>query len=145
MRDAFGGTFMFKIIIIFIVFYVTFMAIAANYAKVFKIKNNVINILEQSQFNYNDANDWNGIVNNGKISTYLSSVAYNHKDNDNIVNDCRNRAGQLSSNGVCIRGESLGKSSAYYEVTVYMVVSFPLFSIDFVIPISGETETVNFQ
>lgn len=145
MRDAFGGTFMFKIIIIFIVFYVAFMAIAANYAKVFKIKNNVINILEQSQFNYNDTNDWNGIVNNGKVKEYLSSVAYNHENNSNIVSDCRDRGGQLSSNGVCIKGHTLSSTSAYYEVTVYMVISFPLFSMDFVIPISGETETVSFQ
>ena len=44
MRDAFGGVFMIKLALIFIIIYVSFMAVAINYAKAFRVKNQVINI-----------------------------------------------------------------------------------------------------
>ena len=44
MRDAFGGTFVIKLIIIFIVLYVSFMAVAMQYAKTFRVKNLIINL-----------------------------------------------------------------------------------------------------
>lgn len=49
MRDAFGGAFMIKLLIVFIVIYVTFIAIALNYAKAFKVKNKVISYIEENE------------------------------------------------------------------------------------------------
>ena len=43
MRDAVGGTFMIKLLLIFLAVYTVFIAIAINYAKAFKVKNKVIN------------------------------------------------------------------------------------------------------
>ena len=54
MRESFGGAFMLKLVIVFIVVYISFMAVAINYAKAFRVKNNVINILEQHQFSIDD-------------------------------------------------------------------------------------------
>lgn len=125
MRDAFGSTFMFKIIIIFIVAYVSFMTIAVNYAKTFRVKNGVINILEQYQ--YNDGDD------TSKLDEYLSSMAYNVQ-NVQVDDHCD---GDFIADGVCVN--SMGD---YYVVTVYSIVAFPFFDFTFVIPISGETEDV---
>ena len=49
MRDAFGGSFMVKLLIVFIVLYVSFTAIALNYAKAFKVKNKVIQYIEDNE------------------------------------------------------------------------------------------------
>ena len=49
MRDAFGGAFMIKLFLIFIIIYVGFTAIALNYAKAFKVKNKVIEYLETNE------------------------------------------------------------------------------------------------
>ena len=146
MRDAFGSTFMFKLIIIFLVFYVSFMTIAVSYAKVFRIKNEVINILEQYQFDSNNLSEWNNIV-NGKVDPYLSSFGYKYTNNAAISKICNDKHGRLSDNGVCIVRNDLGRSgrSVYYNVIVYLVISFPIFSQDFVIPITGETTTINFS
>ena len=38
MRDAFGGAFMIKLFLVFILIYVCFIALALNYAKAFKVK-----------------------------------------------------------------------------------------------------------
>lgn len=135
MRDVFGGTFMFKLIIIFIVFYVSFMTIAVSYAKTFKLKNSVINILEQYQ-------NVEGTQLMSNVDSYLSNQAYNYGDNGNVANSCKNKEGTLTDNGVCIAKYSLGDNSYYYDVTVYMVISFPLFGQDFIIPITGETTTI---
>ena len=42
MRDAFGGAFMIKIFIVFIFVYICLTAMALNYAKAFKVKNEII-------------------------------------------------------------------------------------------------------
>ena len=47
MRDAFGGAFMIKVMLIFLGIYIAFMAVALNYAKAFRVKNQIINIIEQ--------------------------------------------------------------------------------------------------
>ena len=101
MRDAFGSTFMFKLIIVFIVFYVSFMTIAVGYAKVFKIKNEVINFLEQYQVDTDSVSDWNNVV-IGKIDPYLDRSAYRRGDNNTVKGDCSSKGGKMSSNGVCI-------------------------------------------
>ena len=49
MRDAFGGSFMIKLFIVFIFIYVFFIAIALNYAKAFKVKNKVIDYIENNE------------------------------------------------------------------------------------------------
>lgn len=142
MRDAFGSTFMFKLIIIFIVFYVSFMTIAVSYAKVFRIKNQVIDILEQKQFDYRSDSDWSSIV-NGDIDTLLDESVYRYTDNAQISENCNSQNGKLSKNGVCITSTKLGTDSAYYTVTVYLVVKFPVFNYSAVIPVYGETELVD--
>ena len=49
MRDAFGGAFMIKLFLVFILIYVCFIALALNYAKAFKVKNKIIDYLETNE------------------------------------------------------------------------------------------------
>lgn len=49
MRDAFGGSFMLMIFLVFIMVYIFFTAVALSYAKAFKVKNAVISYLEESE------------------------------------------------------------------------------------------------
>ena len=51
MRDAFGGAFMIQLLIVFIIIYVGFTAVALNYAKAFKAKNLVVEYLEDHEIN----------------------------------------------------------------------------------------------
>ena len=56
MRDAVGGTFMIKIFLIFLALYIIFVGVAVNYVKAFRVKNRIINIIEQNEriTNYTD-------------------------------------------------------------------------------------------
>ena len=66
MRDAFGGAFMIKLFLVFIIIYVGFTAIALNYAKAFKVKNKVIEYLEDNEITdikKMNASNWNEMDN----------------------------------------------------------------------------------
>ncbi|MBQ8681860.1 MAG: hypothetical protein IJ509_03010 [Bacilli bacterium] len=137
MRDAFGSTFMFKLIIIFIVAFVSFMTIAASYARVFRVKNGVIDILEQMQ--YDSSSDSEDDINN-----YLSNFSYNYPASQypSAKSNCDSKSGFYSENGACIIRNEVSSNEVYYKVILYLVIDFPFFNYNPVIPISGETEVI---
>ena len=45
MRDSVGGTFMIYVLIIFLSVYIVFVAVAFNYARSFRVKNKVLDII----------------------------------------------------------------------------------------------------
>lgn len=49
MRDAFGGAFMINVFLVFILIYISFTAMALNYAKAFKVKNSIVEYLESNE------------------------------------------------------------------------------------------------
>jgi len=49
MREAFGGMFMLRLMLVFIFIYVVFAAISYNYAQAFKLKNSIISYIEVIQ------------------------------------------------------------------------------------------------
>lgn len=151
MKDSFGGAFMIKLMLVFIVIYITFMGVAINYAKVFRVKNNVINILEQYQFNIGDDNERSTI--SGVIDEYLMNVPYNvgEASKRSVKSDCgglelgsSNKEKMLTSRGVCIQKSSVSSGNVYYKVTAYIAIDFPFFGLSFTFPISGETKTISY-
>lgn len=69
MREAFGGAFMIKLMMVFLVIYVIFIAMALNYAKAFKTKNGIIDYIEKYE-GYNDSSK-------EAIDAYLERIQYN--------------------------------------------------------------------
>ena len=138
MRESFGGAFMIKLVIIFIVIYVTFMCLALNYARAFRVKNRVINILEQHQFS--GAGD-NATLN--EVGTYLDEVHY-------IVPLPEDKTGCDTTNtdtvyyhGVCITGYG-SNNAKYYKVTTYIIIDFQFFNLRLPLRVSGETKTIEY-
>ena len=152
MKDSFGGAFMIKLMLIFIVIYITFMCVAINYAKVFRVKNNIINILEQNQFDISSSSERTIITDN--IDEYLLNVPYSIGDasKSSVKSDCgglefgsSNGERMLTKRGVCIQKNSAsGSSNVYYKVTAYIAIDFPFFGLSFTFPISGETKTISY-
>lgn len=71
MRETIGTTWIFQLVIIFILIFASYLAIMTNYSKAFKSKNEVLNIIEK----YEGLTSGNlkaiGIINN-----YLSASGY---------------------------------------------------------------------
>ena len=147
MQEAFGGTFMLKLFMIFFIIYVAFIGIALNFAKIYRIKNNVINILEQYQYEGSNGNN-NKVY--AELGKYLDSVPYGYKDaqNLNFENYCKSLASDYeevdrdmyTNYGVCVvqKGE---EDKHYYMVTVYYVINFPVLDV-LNLPITSSGETI---
>ncbi len=142
MRDVVGSSFMFRILIIFIVMFIVFMCFTVAYAKTFRLKNRVIDILEQSQYQ-GDTSDWKSIALE-TVDDYLATNAYDYPGDDHaqISNHCANVGGNLTDNGACIVNKDVDENSRYYQVYVYICFWFPLFNWEIVMPVGGETDVI---
>lgn len=140
MKDAYGGTFSISLFLVFFVIYVTFIGVALQFAKTYRIKNNVINILEQQQYT-GAAND-KALT---KLDYYLDGVPYT-VSNEIASVQCEKRYknyGYTVHNGVCIVPMPQGSDKPeYFRVEVYFVAEFPFFNISLTIPASGETKII---
>ncbi|MBQ7141323.1 MAG: hypothetical protein IJO32_07475 [Bacilli bacterium] len=139
MREAVGSTFLFKLMIFFIFFFASFLAIAINYSQAFRIKNQIISILEQYEGYTKEAYDkiFETIGNSGYYRGHTCT------SDEGIAPGSEN--GTLATvNGVCIKGTSSGPEGKYriYKVSTYVSFEFPVLGNVFTIPVRGETKVI---
>jgi len=141
MREAVGSTFLFKLMIFFIFFFASFLAIAINYSQAFRIKNQIINILEQYEGYTDEAYQkiFETIGNSGYYRTHTCNP-----DDEGIAPGSDN--GLVATvNGVCIKGTVAGPGDKYriYKVSTYVSFEFPVLGNVFKIPVRGETKVIH--
>lgn len=133
MRDAFGGAFSIKLMLIFLMLYVSFMCVALSYARAFRVKNRIINIVEQKEgyvMGQTTAID-------KEIDQYLDGAGYYVTYNDvKSVSSCSS----LQGRGYCIL--QMANNPTYYKVETYMIFKIPIIGIKFPISIEGETRRI---
>ncbi len=161
MRDAFGGAFMIKLFLVFIIIYVGFTAIALNYAKAFKVKNLVVSYIED-----NEISDFMNLP----AAQDADFVAY-------IDREIVNKLGYIYQNNSCVNSENVkcydagikierikppagqsNKLGVYYKVSTYFGFQMPFFDRILAIngsdngenvigtwEISGETRTIAYE
>ena len=152
MKEAIGQTISLQVILVFVVFLNAFLAFSVNYTKAFRVKNKVINILEQNE-------GFNGAA-ASKIDDYMSGVGYNvniQGERDGIGNckngvcilaHCAGRIGDDASSGECPTGASDKQDyRIYYSVTTYINVSVPIINRILnqdmpIFRIQGDTSTI---
>lgn len=144
MREAFGGTFTIQLILLFLAIYIAFIAVALNYAKAFRVKNQIINIIEQNE-GFDFDNSAEGSAQN-EIKKYLERVSY-YVNLTNIKNNNINDNYKCYSEGYCV--EKMGSTDidtgiegTYYKVTTYVNIDMQVFNLKFTIPIQGETRKI---
>ena len=123
MRDSYGGTLLISLMMVFIVIIVCFTAVIVNISKTFRVKNQVINYVEQLE--YNESNPDVAVT---AINTYLDNSGYQQVSKQSSCN------GKWYNRGYCITSEG-----DYYKVTVYVSVSLPFFGVNLTLPVSGES------
>lgn len=140
MREAFGGTFTIQLILVFLAIYIGFIAVALNYAKAFRVKNQIINLIEQNEgIEDTEWTNQSGVI--GKINDYLGQMSYFVE-----INNANTDTLHCYENGYCIEEYSLGSvdeiNSVYYKVTTYVKIDLQVFRLNFTIPITGETRKI---
>ena len=140
MREAIGGTWIFTIVIVFIVLFSSYLAISVNYSKAFKVKDSIISIIEHNEGLSSNAQE--------EIANYLSGIGYF------VYGTCNsNKKGYEKSNTArkykyCISKKEVGDSASlrktYYKVRVFFRLDLPVIGDIFTFPVSGETKAVYF-
>ena len=145
MRDSVGGTFMIYVLLIFLAIYITFVAVAFNYARAFRVKNKVIDIIEQnegmSDADFNNLSGKNSVGVAGQINEYLNSVSYYV----NLTDNNKNGRGTCFERGYCVSEYSTKvdeMTAKYYKVTTFVRLEIPFLELGFTIPVKGETRKI---
>lgn len=147
MRDAIGGTFSLQIILFFLVVINAYLAFSVNYTKAFRIKNNIVAIIEQQE-------------------GYTTSGALGEDSAERRIFELMNRANYTirremvqcdagytqiydptQNTGFCLRLHKNADGSGYYSVTTYINIDIPVLNNLFPVfrgafAISGETKTI---
>lgn len=126
MREAIGGALLIKLVMFFIVIYVCFLAIAINYSITFRVKNQIINLIEAYE-GYDLAKS--------QIESYIANVGYYRTSVGNVSIDAS------CDNGYCIE-ELTSERGKYYRVTTYVSFDFPIIGQITNFPVSGETKVI---
>ena len=134
MRDAFGGAFMVKLMLVFLVIYVCFIAIALNYAKAFKAKNGIIDYIERYE-GFNTTSE-------SLINAYLTNMKYYVPAQSGRNASYAKQTGATCYDlGYCLESYTDGSGSNYI-VTTFMEVNLlgfdSLAGLSFTVPIKGE-------
>ncbi len=118
MREAFGGVFSLEILLAFVLLVNGYMAYSVNYTRAFRVKNKIIDIIEESE-GYTTGAGKNTAE--SKISAYIDQVGYG-------VNGARKQSlrGQegCSDEGycvTCIKNTEINPSDDAYRGTSFRV------------------------
>lgn len=122
MRDAFGGTFLLEVFFVFILIYIGFISISVNYAKAFKVKDRVIDYIENNDILSLDSPNANE---SKEMQEFFQSEIigkYNYKS----TASCRGTE-VYCKDGIKIEkvGEGTNTKGEYYKVTTYFGWSLP--------------------
>ena len=144
MRDSVGGTFMIYVLIVFLAVYIVFVAVAFNYARAFRVKDKIMDIIEQNE-GISDFSNTSGEI--GQIESYLNKISY--RVNGISESKCNGFDYVNEKRGYCIAKKTSGSSidnsitNEYYKVRTFVYIEFPFLKLQFTIPINGETRRVD--
>ena len=151
MRESIGGTWLGGIVIVFIVIFTSYLALSVNYSKAFKVKNGIIEIIEENE----------GLTDKAQtqIVSYLNAAGYYVYGNCNKVDPeytdgeqngvltGYERQGSTNKYKYCVYERSISNDTLnrkYYRVTVFFKFDIPLLDNVFTFPVTGETKAVYF-
>ena len=146
MKEAIGQTISLQVILVFMIFLNAFLAFSVNYTKAFRVKNKVINEIEQNE----------GINNTSRtnIQNYTAKVGYTGKDDGSswkngikVVPVC---VGSVGASGDCENPISGKKYRVYYSVTTSININVPIIGPIFrnasgdmnLLQVKGDTSTI---
>lgn len=135
MRDAFGGEFMIRLFLVFIVIYVAFAAISLNYAKAYRVKNKVISYIEE-----NDITDLANLNCDGSLAKVITNNSYRKTCNDGNgpIYDDTQRVSAYCCAGVVIKANE--KINNHYNYTVNTYADWNMGALNMILTFGGKQQ-----
>ena len=124
MREAFGGVFMIRISLVFVFIFVAFSAISLNYAKAFRVKNHVIDFIEQQEVFSLDTLFHSAKSDKlAKLDAILDAANYN-KECQNVDVNGKIKTEPGAPSAYCYRGVVFAESTKIDRTIIYNVSTF---------------------
>ena len=151
MKDVYGSTWTLQLMIGFILLFVTFLTLTITYSKVFKVKNEVISIIEKYQgFTDNSAELINNYLRNSKYMTMGRCLDANYNTSnpmlavDNYSNSNASNAVTNERYFYCIekkrkQGYNDSLARINYEVTLFYSFNVPILGDIATFRVKGKT------
>lgn len=153
MRESIGGSWIFGMVALFIALFSGFIAYSVSYTKAFKVKNEIINLIEKYE-GYTSSTSANvSELSEAELlkdkSVEAQSYAVIMKVGYNPVDvECKADAGKNMTGGYCVKKVCTGEGSKgkiYYKITTYIKVRLPVLNIMLKVPITGETKSLYYE
>lgn len=150
MREAIGGSWLLGFVLFFIVLFSGYLALSINYTKAFKVKNKIINLIEENEgftptvsaselptrtddyLSHSDKTE-------DKVYLYLKDIGYA----STTIPGKKCPSGDeidMHEGGYCVE-KICSAQGAYYKVTSFIKIELPLIPT-LVVPITGETKVL---
>ena len=150
MRESIGSTWILQLVIVFMLIFVAFLALSINYTKAYKIKNELLSIIEK----YEGLNS----KDNGSISIINNYLRYNSYGTMGTCDAESFGATSLDSNSLvptsdntkyyyCIKKINTSNMTfpdrASYEIETFFKFNLPLLGDIFTFRVTGEKIDIN--
>ena len=155
MRDAIGGVFSLQIILIFVILINGYMAYSVNYTRAFRVKNGIINIVEEREGFSQNSKTTELIHNYVTSAGYgLSSVQQQKVRNNNTKNGwyCSGQDGYCikcfdNTGNNRITSDDATYRGVYYTEKTYVNMYVPILNriftgLPYFLSVKGDTKTV---
>lgn len=148
MKEAFGGVGLFMIVIVFLTIFSSYLALSINYSRAFKVRDEVINIIERNKGLYNSLGEDTGAI--SEIQEYMASVGHRAKGkcDDEYEGYNLSSSGTTSNNVVfCIQTVNSSTyqdvtTSKYYKIQIFFNLDVPIFGEYFGSSLRGTTRRI---
>lgn len=150
MKESIGGTWLFTIVIFFVILFTGYMCLSINHTKAFNVKNALIRIIERNGSGKSSAASLGlDIYFIDEVREELEEVGYRVNGKCQPGWTAFNENGQMSLNSdnaaFCIRRISsssgnLGAPMYYYQVETFYHLEIPIIRSIFRLSIKGDTK-----
>lgn len=144
MKESIGSTYLFEIVIVFVLLFTGYLCLSINYARSYQIKDSIINVIERNK----GLND----VAKKQIKNYLSDVGFRTigKCGDGYTAYDVDGKEMTDGKGVyCVRkiisqsGTEELPERAYYQVNVFYQLDLPIFNSVFSFKTIGDSYQIH--
>ncbi len=138
MREAIGATWLFNIVIVFILLFTGYLCLAINYSRAYNVKNEVVDIIERNNGYNTRAQE--------EIANYLSKIGYRTtgKCEEGMKGNNDDKSYGLGESVYCYKemktgGEDDYADSTYYQVQVFFRIDLPVLRDVFTFSVKGDS------
>ena len=142
MRGVSGSTWVFQIMILFILIFACFLTLVLNYNKAYRVKNNMVSIIEVHE---GISEESLALINNVLRGEGYSNTGQCPRGEDNwygVINyeGDYEEAVEGTRYNFCFKRFRTNEDDEYYEIRVFYEFSLPFLGAITVFPITGRTD-----